>query len=310
MNNLEPSNQINLFGLEKYMNELIRLDKNNSLPNKILLSGQKGLGKSTMAYHFINYSLSKNDKFSYNIKNFEINLENSSYKTIINKSNPNFILIDVDFEKKFIDINQIRQLISNLNKSSFNNKPRYVLIDNLELLNLNSLNALLKITEEPSLNVFFILINNNKKIQPTLLSRCINYKISLSKDENLSIANKLLDNKLGEIINSDLMNHYLTAGNIFKIVKFAKENEYDISSLNLKEFLKILIKNNHYKKNESIKYLIYDFVEFYFRKVNKILSSNIYDKYVYFLKRISDTRRFNLDEESLFIEFEEEILNG
>ena len=38
--------------------------------------------------------------------------------------------------KKTIDINQVRNLIQNLNKSSFNEKPRFVLIDNLEYLNL------------------------------------------------------------------------------------------------------------------------------------------------------------------------------
>ena len=31
---------------------------------------------------------------------------------------------------------------------------------------------------------------------------------------------------------------------------------------------------------------------------------------VIFLKKISDIKNFNLDEESLFIEFNEEILNG
>ena len=31
------------------------------MPNKILLTGKKGLGKSTMAYHIVNYILSKNE---------------------------------------------------------------------------------------------------------------------------------------------------------------------------------------------------------------------------------------------------------
>ena len=46
------------------------------------------------------------------------------------------------------------------------------------------------------------------------------------------------------------------------------------------------------------------------RKINQSISSTIHDKYSYFLKKISDTKKFNLDEESLFMEFEEEILNG
>ena len=90
MNNLEPISQTKLFGLDKFINELIKLDNENKLPNKILLSGQKGLGKSTLAFHFINFILSKNEKFPYDVTNFEINPENHSFKTVLNKSNINF----------------------------------------------------------------------------------------------------------------------------------------------------------------------------------------------------------------------------
>ena len=100
MNILEPVNQIELFGLSKYFNELVKLENRNILPNKILLSGQKGLGKSTLAYHFINYVLSKNEPFNYDIDKFMINIDNTSFKTVLNKSNPNLILIDVNTEKK------------------------------------------------------------------------------------------------------------------------------------------------------------------------------------------------------------------
>ena len=310
MNSKEPINQIKLFGLDKYISELVHLVEYDKLPNKILLSGQKGIGKSTLAYHFINYVLSKDEDFCYKIDEWSINPENQSFKTIINKSNPNLILIDISPEKKFIDINQIRDLIRNLNKSSLNNKRRFVLIDNIEFLNINSINALLKILEDPSFNVHFILIKNNKKTLSTLSSRCINFKISLTNNESLEIANKLLDGNLYEIVNKDLIHHYFTPGNIYNLVKFAEINEYDLIKLNIKEFLKIIIKGNHYKKDNLIKYLIFDFIEFYFSKINLSLSSNIYGKYSYFLKRISDTKRFNLDEESLLIEFEEKILNG
>ena len=52
MINKEAINQTKLFGLEKYLKELIRLKNDNNLPNKILFSGQKGIGKSTLAYLF------------------------------------------------------------------------------------------------------------------------------------------------------------------------------------------------------------------------------------------------------------------
>ena len=193
MNELQPINQIRLFGLENYLLELSQFYKKGKFPNKLLLSGQKGLGKSTLAYHFINYVLSKNENYEYDIDNFEINPKNHSFKTVSNKSNINFILIDITPEKKNIEINQIRELITSLNKSSFNNKPRFVLIDNIEFLNNNAINALLKILEEPNHNVHFILINNNKKVLPTLLSRCINFKISLTNKQSINIADKLLE---------------------------------------------------------------------------------------------------------------------
>jgi len=310
MTNLTPINQTKLFGLGKFINELIRLYEGDNLPNKILLSGQKGQGKSTLAYHFVNYVLSKNEKFSYDLNSFEINHENQSFKTILNKSNINFHLLDINDEKKNIDINQIRELISNLNKSSFNDKPRFVLIDNIEFLNINSLNALLKILEEPSLNVFFILINNNKKILPTLLSRCINFKISLSNNENSEIIDKLLLDKHKNKINNDIINYYFTPGNIYNLIKFAEENNYDLKNMNLHVFLNTLIDNNHYKKDNRIRLFIYDLIEFYFTKLNTPTSKDIYEKYNYFMQRILNTKKFNLDEESLFIEFKHKILNG
>ena len=307
---LEPISQKKLYGLEIYFNELKELHVNNKLPNKILLSGQKGLGKSTFAFHFINYILSINEEFPYDISKNEINENNKSYKLTLNKSNPNLSLIDINIEKKFIDIGQIRNLILNLNKSSFNDKPRFVLIDNIEFLNINSINALLKTLEEPSKNIFFILINNNKKILPTLSSRCLNFKISLSNSSSNKITNILLGNKIDEIINKDLVNYYSTPGNLYNIAKFAEENKYDLSNVDLKKLLKILIEKKHYKKNYFIKFIIFDFIEYYFQKISVNFSSNFFNKYSYYIKRISDTKRFNLDEDSLFIEFEEELLNG
>ena len=310
MKELKPINQSKLFGLSNFFLELVHLYNNRKLPNKILLSGQKGQGKSTLAYHLINYILSKGEKFEYDLDKKEINQNNHTFITINNKSNPNFILVDVGEDKKTIDINQIRNLIQNLNKSSFNEKPRFILIDNIEFLNTNSINALLKVVEEPSINVFFILINNNKKILPTLISRCINFKISLSNKENIQVANQLLNAEITKIISKDLINYYLTPGILYDIYKFSKENDYDLSNINLKDFLKKIITNKHYKKDNSFKHLIFDFVEFYFSKIDGSFQNKVNEQYNYFLKKISDTRKFNLDEDSLFLEFEEKILNG
>ena len=311
MININPIEQTKLFGLNKYIDELINLEENEKLPNKILLSGQKGIGKSTLAYHFINYCLSKNESFNYNIKDYEINPESTTFKTILNRSHPNFISLDISDEKKFIDIKQVRELILKITKSSFNDKPRFILIDNVEFLNKNSINALLKILEEPLINTYFFLINDsNKKVLPTLSSRCINFKISLSNKEAINIANKLLDNRLYEIINKDLINYYFTPGNIYRLAQFGQMLGYDLSKIDLKQFLKVFLKDKNYKKNSSFKYLVFDLVESYFSNLTYNLKSDIFSQCEYFLKRISHTRKFNLDEESLFIELEEKIFDG
>ena len=117
--NIKPHNQTHLYGLENKLIELINLHNKRKLPNKILLSGLKGSGKCTLAYHLINFVLSQNDNHSYDLKNFKINKESKTFKLIQNGSNPNFILIDILSQKKTIDITQIRELISKLQKSSF-----------------------------------------------------------------------------------------------------------------------------------------------------------------------------------------------
>ena len=310
MSYLEPINQTKLYGLEKYFTELVNFYKNGNYPNKILFSGQKGIGKSTLAFHFINYVLTINDEKKYDIESYQINNDSPVFKTINNKSNTNLITIDVNEDKKSIDINQIRELIINLNKSSFNKKPRFVLIDNIELLNINSINALLKILEEPNENINFILIHNNRKILSTLLSRCINFKISLSNNDYLKISNQLLNDDLNNLVNNELINYYFTPGEIYQLVQFSSENGYDLSNIDLKNFLKILINDTQYKKNNFITNMMYSLMEFYFRKLNQSYLKSFNEKYSYFIKRISDTKTYNLDKESLFMEFNEEILDA
>ena len=303
---LKSENQLNLYGLYNQINELIKLYKNRILPNKILLSGTKGIGKSTMAYHFINYVLSEDEKYFYDNKNFKINPENKSFKLIQNKTSPNFILIDIQTDKKNIDISQVRNLINKLQKTSFNSKPRFILIDNIEFLNLNSINALLKILEEPTINSYFILINNDKKILPTLKSRCLNFRISLSNRESIEVSNKLINRNVSDVINSNLLDYYASPGKIYNLIKFSEENKIDLKEIDLNNLINIIISKNFYKKNNSIQNLILDFIELY---LVKNISKKYSEFYTYFLKKIDKTKRFNLDFESLLIEFKLKILN-
>jgi len=310
---LKPSENKKLHGMAHYFNEITNLYNKKRMPTKILLSGKKGLGKSTLSYHIINYILSTDEDFKYDSNNFIINENNRSFKLQLNNSHPNFYLIDLLNDKKNIDIAQIRGMITYTNKSTFNNMPRFILIDNIENLNKNSVNALLKVIEEPNENIFFILINNSeKKILPTLRSRCLTFKIHFSFTESLSVSNKILNQNVLNLINIDLINYYNTPGEIISLINFANDKNINLKDYTLINFLNLLIDNGYYKKNKIVKILLINSIELFFLKKYKLSGYKdvILNFYQNFINKIHNTEKFNLDEESLFLEFKTKLLNG
>jgi len=310
--NIKPISNTNLYGLESYFNECISLFDNDKLPNKILFSGKKGIGKSTLSYHIINYICSKDENNKYNKVHNLISKENRSFKLMQNGTHPNFYLIDNLEGKKNIEIEQIRAMIAYTNKSNFNNQPRFILIDNIENLNNNSINALLKIVEEPKRNLFFIFIHNNEtKILPTLISRCLIFKINLTFENVISISNKILNENIFEILNENLINHYSTPGQIFRLINYAKEKGIDLKNQTLEEFIIHLIVNTSYKKNNFTRNLLINLIELFFLNKYQISDDKINFINVYhdFMNKIYNTNRYNLDEESLFLEFKTKLLN-
>ena len=310
---LKPNSQEILLGYNNFFLNIINLYKSKKLPNIILFSGSKGVGKATFAYHLINYIFSNNEQFPYDLINFKINNLNKSFNLIKNNSHPNFHLIDLLDDKRVIEISQIRKMINYANKSAFNNKERIILIDNAENLNLNSSNALLKIIEEPNDNVFFILIfDNNKKILETVKSRCLKFNFTLSSNECIYITNQIIQNDINDIINLDLINYYNTVGDFINLINFSLSSNLEVSNLDLKKFLTNIIENKHYRKNTFIKNNIYKFIEFYFLKLFTLNKSQKRIPLLYenFIKKIYYLKKFNLDEEAFFIEFKTKILNG
>ena len=309
---LKSSNQKQLFSYKNTFLDIVNLYNQKKLPNKILFSGPKGIGKATFAYHLINYIFSKDEESNYDIDNFQINDSNKSFKLVLNQTHPNFHLIDLLDEKKIIEISQIRNMINYANKSAFNNKERIVLIDNAENLNLSSSNALLKIIEEPNENVFFILIfDNNRKIIETIKSRCLKFNLFLTFDECLDTTNKIIENNIYQIVNKDLINHYNTIGDLVNLVNFSSSSKMSLLELNLKDFLINLIDEKYYKKNIYIKKNIYKYIEYYLLKLMYLNKSKkkINSLYRNFINKIYNLQKFNLDEESFFIEFNKIIFN-
>ena len=160
-----PKNQLKLFGYKKYIDSFIKLYNDKKIPQTILLSGPKGSGKSTFAYHFINYIFSINEDKKYDQSNCIIKEDNASYKLMCNNTHPNFFLIETSKSDDAIKIEKIRNLLKFLNKSTYSMNLKVVMIDNAENLNLNASNALLKVLEEPPLNtIFFVVHDSNSKI--------------------------------------------------------------------------------------------------------------------------------------------------
>ena len=85
-----PKSQLKLYELDETFNFCMNLFEQEKLPNKILFSGQKGIGKSTLCYHLSNFILSKGEEGSYDTKKNEIDLNNKSYKLIVKNAHPNF----------------------------------------------------------------------------------------------------------------------------------------------------------------------------------------------------------------------------
>ena len=203
-------------------------------------------------------------------------------------------------------------MIAYSNKSSFNNEPRFVLINNIEKLNLNSVNALLKIVEEPNENFYFILINNSeKKILPTLKSRCLTFKINFSFDKTLYVSNKLLNQNLFDIVNHDLISYYNTPGEIIDLINFSEDKNIDLKNYTTHKFLNLIIDNGYYKKNKFVKNILINFIELFFLKEYKRRNkdNSLLSFYQNFIIKINDTEKFNLDDESLFLEFKSKLLN-
>ena len=180
-------------------------------------------------------------------------------------------------------------------------------------MNKSSVNALLKIIEEPNRGIFFILIHNNeKKILPTLKSRCLIFRINFTFNESIGIANLLLKKSIFELINKDIINYYITPGEIINLINFSKEKKFDLLQYDLIGLLNLLIDLKYYKKDTLIKNIIINLIELFFLKKYNISheKNSLIGIYQNFLNKIYNTEKFNLDEESLFFEFKTKLLNG
>ena len=203
-------------------------------------------------------------------------------------------------------------MISFCNKSSFDDQYRVVFIDNIETLNTNSVNAILKVIEEPNEKIFFFLIfDSSKNLLNTLSSRCINFNITLKKKQKEKVLNKLLDSNFLEDLNNDFKDYFLSPGDYINLYNYFNDNKISFSTT-IEEFFKILFTRKDYKNSLFLKNNLSLFIELYFKKKFINFNSKIeaFSDYKYFLNLLSSANKYNLDLESVIMEFELKLKNG
>jgi len=306
-----PIEQTKLYGYEEYFNSFNTLYRKNALPNSILLSGPKGIGKSTFVYHFINFLLSINDDKSYSFKKFSINEENRTYNLIKNSIHPNFYLLD-NYESDQIKIEQVRNFLKFNNKSTYSRSVKFVLIDNAEKLNINSANALLKTIEEPSKDTFFFIIHNsNSKLLNTIKSRCVEFKINFSGNIKTKIFREIVKDYDLEFLDEELESYiyFETPGGILRLFSTLKHYNIkftDNTPQSIIDLMELYKKNNDNYLLKHISLLIENFYKNLFIKnndfnidINRSRISNL----------IHDAKKYNLDKKNLIISIDRILRN-
>lgn len=191
---LEPKENRNLLAHKDTLDKLYNDFKEDKLPHSIIFSGNKGIGKATLIYHFINKILSEENGeekqeeamglFGDALGGTESNSvetieDNETHKKIKAGSHPDLLVIEKEINPKTkklnkeIKVDQIRKINNFLGLTSGFSKYRFIIIDSADDMNINAANALLKTLEEPPRNSFLFLISHNPgKLLDTIRSRC------------------------------------------------------------------------------------------------------------------------------------------
>ena len=295
--NIDPRYTMQLNGLHLEFDNFSNLLLNKKLPKVILLTGEKGIGKFTLINHLI---MSYFDKENYNLLEKKILKKNKFFENLSKNLISNAIFLKSgDFKNVKVDV--IRELKNKLQKKPFYNDKRFIILDDVETFNTNSINALLKIIEEPNDDDYFFLINNKTRpLIDTLKSRCLEFKIILNNLQRHEITSFLMDAHNQEaIIDQDKI--IISPGNFLRFNIILNENSINFKENILKSFKTIL---DLYKKSKNLffKDLLLFYSEYYLKieKDNKNLTKiKFLDDRNFLLNNINDFFLYNLNQGTL-----------
>ena len=190
-----------LIGQEVLSKTITNAIKIGKTPNAYLLTGIRGVGKTTTA-RLIAKALNCENNVSQK-NNCDLNNSCNSCKEIANSNHID--VLEMDAASK-TGIDDVRELIENSKYSPTIAKFKIFIIDEVHMLSKQAFNGLLKTLEEPPPSLKFILATTEvKKIPVTILSRCQRFDLkrvdieeiykhleSISKKEKGNISVKAL----------------------------------------------------------------------------------------------------------------------
>lgn len=162
-----------LIGQKRALALLSSFIANDTIPHAFLFSGPDGVGKKTaarllaMALNCLNPPVRQHSD-----DNSKINCGQCRACRLIDADKHPDIL-HLKPEGSSIKVDQIRRLIEELLLKPVEARTRVVVIQDVQKMNTNAANALLKTLEEPYPNTVFVLTAHTAtEVLPTILSRC------------------------------------------------------------------------------------------------------------------------------------------
>ena len=196
-----PKNFKELIGQDIMVETIINSIKLNKLPNAYLLTGIRGIGKTTTA-RLIAKAINCNKNF---IQNEKCSSEELCHCKEIGNSK-HLDVLEMDAASR-TGIDDVRELIESSKYNPTSAKYKIIILDEVHMLSKQAFNGLLKTLEEPPPHLKFIFATTEvKKIPVTIISRCQRFDLHrVSIKDLLENLKQILKVEKGKVSNGALI---------------------------------------------------------------------------------------------------------